>query len=386
MDYRSDLAPVKLFPSRQKPNFEFLTAVLEAQDDQIRTKLRDHLYHNRDKIRKEFEKDDPIPSIEEFELDVWWASGLDEAELSGDDRFCHMIAYRRNVSLISINVPLPCSISLGLCSLASSKKSLTDSEGGPSMRSEAAISSITLMMTLTDTSKNEIVMAVSELISEQLGCPNLADDYKSWEVSICNHESDGFYRVQLTDIGGFWESRAIYYRGNRDSRTVFLNDRLWKTMDLECCYNLEATRTEAHVPIYSAGRTDIESACIAGLQGDQITLYDCFSAFVGAENLEEDNKWYCGKCKDFVCANKKMDFWRLPRILVVHLKRFQLKKYVNHHHDIIHSVDGFAPKFALPWSSHGGMTKFWISHDLRNTLDLHQRITNCSEFLATTVD
>lgn len=35
------------------------------------------------------------------------------------------------------------------------------------------------------------------------------------------------------------------------------------------------------------------------------------------------NPRYCSVCRDFVQAHKKFDFWRLPNILVVHLKRFR---------------------------------------------------------------
>ena len=36
---------------------------------------------------------------------------------------------------------------------------------------------------------------------------------------------------------------------------------------------------------------------------------------------------YCPKCKDHVEAAKKFDVWKLPKILVVHLKRFQYNRY-----------------------------------------------------------
>ncbi len=31
---------------------------------------------------------------------------------------------------------------------------------------------------------------------------------------------------------------------------------------------------------------------------------------------------YCPRCKAHVCADKKLDLWSLPEVLVVHLKRF----------------------------------------------------------------
>ncbi|CAN0002588.1 unnamed protein product [Sphacelaria rigidula] len=36
---------------------------------------------------------------------------------------------------------------------------------------------------------------------------------------------------------------------------------------------------------------------------------------------------YCSRCKEFRNASKKMDIWRLPPILAIHLKRFQYTQY-----------------------------------------------------------
>lgn len=56
-----------------------------------------------------------------------------------------------------------------------------------------------------------------------------------------------------------------------------------------------------------------------------ISLQDCLEQFTQPERLDEDNKWYCSSCKSHVRAEKTMEVWRLPNILVVHLKRFEFK-------------------------------------------------------------
>ncbi len=40
------------------------------------------------------------------------------------------------------------------------------------------------------------------------------------------------------------------------------------------------------------------------------------------EQLDDNNSWYCPKCKAHVPASKKLDLWQLPGCLVIHLKRF----------------------------------------------------------------
>lgn len=56
-----------------------------------------------------------------------------------------------------------------------------------------------------------------------------------------------------------------------------------------------------------------------------VTLAQCFDTFTKPERLDEDNMWYCSECREHVRAMKTMELWRLPNILVVHLKRFEFK-------------------------------------------------------------
>ena len=53
-----------------------------------------------------------------------------------------------------------------------------------------------------------------------------------------------------------------------------------------------------------------------------INLYDCLNYFSVEETLRGDDKWYCGKCKDHVNAHKKMEVYKAPEYLIIHLKRF----------------------------------------------------------------
>lgn len=53
-----------------------------------------------------------------------------------------------------------------------------------------------------------------------------------------------------------------------------------------------------------------------------ISLQDCLDEFTKEEELGEDDLWYCPQCKKHQQATKKFDLWKVPDILVVHLKRF----------------------------------------------------------------
>ena len=58
-----------------------------------------------------------------------------------------------------------------------------------------------------------------------------------------------------------------------------------------------------------------------------VRLEDCVRLFTQEETLSKEDPWYCSQCKDFVQANKKFDLWKLPSILIVHMKRFSFTKY-----------------------------------------------------------
>ncbi|XP_069792713.1 ubiquitin carboxyl-terminal hydrolase 4 isoform X2 [Narcine bancroftii] len=58
-----------------------------------------------------------------------------------------------------------------------------------------------------------------------------------------------------------------------------------------------------------------------------VALRDCIDLFTTMEVLGEHDLWYCPICKKHQQATKKFDLWSLPKILVVHLKRFSYNRY-----------------------------------------------------------
>ncbi|XP_020226507.1 ubiquitin carboxyl-terminal hydrolase 8 isoform X2 [Cajanus cajan] len=60
---------------------------------------------------------------------------------------------------------------------------------------------------------------------------------------------------------------------------------------------------------------------------ESVSIYKCLEAFLKEEPLGPEDMWYCPTCKKPQQATKKLDLWRLPEILVVHLKRFSYNRY-----------------------------------------------------------
>lgn len=60
--------------------------------------------------------------------------------------------------------------------------------------------------------------------------------------------------------------------------------------------------------------------------GGSIRLEECLDAFAQEERIPEA---YCSKCKDFRVQTKRMSLWRLPPIVIIHLKRFQFTQQMR---------------------------------------------------------
>ena len=53
-----------------------------------------------------------------------------------------------------------------------------------------------------------------------------------------------------------------------------------------------------------------------------ISLHDCLTWFSQEETLTGNDKWYCSNCKTHQNALKKMEIFKSPDYLIIHLKRF----------------------------------------------------------------
>ncbi|GAB4829450.1 ubiquitin-specific protease [Ancistrocladus abbreviatus] len=63
---------------------------------------------------------------------------------------------------------------------------------------------------------------------------------------------------------------------------------------------------------------------------EPLSLYTCLEAFLREEPLVPEDMWYCPRCKERRQASKKLDLWRLPEVLVIHLKRFSYSRSMKH--------------------------------------------------------
>ncbi|KAL5830724.1 hypothetical protein ACOSQ3_016142 [Xanthoceras sorbifolium] len=72
-----------------------------------------------------------------------------------------------------------------------------------------------------------------------------------------------------------------------------------------------------------------KSGFLAKRSQESVSLYKCLEAFLTEEPLGPEDMWYCPGCKKHRQASKKLDLWRLPEILVIHLKRFSYSRFLK---------------------------------------------------------
>ncbi|OMJ94630.1 hypothetical protein SteCoe_2120 [Stentor coeruleus] len=60
-----------------------------------------------------------------------------------------------------------------------------------------------------------------------------------------------------------------------------------------------------------------------------LTIQECFRAFSTPEILDKHNSWYCPNCKTHVQASKHLEIFRVPQVLIIHLKRFRIHSYTR---------------------------------------------------------
>ncbi len=62
-------------------------------------------------------------------------------------------------------------------------------------------------------------------------------------------------------------------------------------------------------------------------EAKDVSVESLLEEFLREETLDGDEKWFCPKCKEFHSAVKKLDLYKLPPILIIHLKRFKSIRY-----------------------------------------------------------
>jgi hypothetical protein len=107
-------------------------------------------------------------------------------------------------------------------------------------------------------------------------------------------------------------------------------DRRYYKMD-EKDFSLEVTIIQQFVERFKElnSKQTINLDTYSASRCEETNIHKCFKNFVKPEKLPENSEWYCPKCKKHVRATKKMEIYKAPHILIIHLKRFKDNRKID---------------------------------------------------------
>ncbi|XP_052726900.1 ubiquitin carboxyl-terminal hydrolase 8 isoform X2 [Vigna angularis] len=141
----------------------------------------------------------------------------------------------------------------------------------------------------------------------------------------------------LNELDTFSDGGMEFYhtdeKGAIKNSKILMNEPLAISGELRLLHVLVCW-SEEHIKKYdtqfcSSLPEVFKSGFLAKRSQESVSLYKCLEAFLQEEPLGPEDMWYCPGCKKHRQASKKLDLWRLPEILVIHLKRFQYSRYLK---------------------------------------------------------
>ncbi|KAK9755819.1 hypothetical protein RND81_01G053300 [Saponaria officinalis] len=164
-----------------------------------------------------------------------------------------------------------------------------------------------------------------ENVAENLADPVNHDSSLDAKVVNCESVSktdDSKFLFYLTDEKGILKKSKIEM-----AEPVFSGD-LPKRFNVVVSWPEKTTELYDTV-LLSTLPEILKSGFLAKRPQESVSLYRCLEAFLKEEPLGPEDMWYCPGCKEHRQATKKLDLWRLPEILVIHLKRFSYSRYTK---------------------------------------------------------
>ena len=162
---------------------------------------------------------------------------------------------------------------------------------------------------------------------------------KSFDLTVSLMESSAieYFEVEYlkTDHPDLYHVRVVILNDKSDFNEMIFFKEIGDPMDLfeELCIDL-SDKIDAETEDDDQG-VQLEQVDRNYLQNSQtytytynysqaqhqatVSLKDCFDKLFSSEKFDE---WKCEKCEIPVEAEKKLELWRLPEILILHLKRF----------------------------------------------------------------
>ncbi|CAG9325471.1 unnamed protein product [Blepharisma stoltei] len=110
---------------------------------------------------------------------------------------------------------------------------------------------------------------------------------------------------------------------NEESIDQLFNQRARVVLELVWKQNCSDYGVDLEILNNSTDHPSVSSKGKAQEKFSSISISECFQMFRVAEELEKENAWYCPICKVHVQATKQLEVYKVPPVLIIHLKRFK---------------------------------------------------------------
>lgn len=148
----------------------------------------------------------------------------------------------------------------------------------------------------------------------------------SRSVSKSTEDDNGIKKRQTVPL---FSLHSIDYEG-RPQRCEISNGgpiQLSKLSCLAALWHPEAKRLFFCDNGIESAEVDESVKMNGGSWSKELGLADCLDQFTTRERLEEGDLWRCQYCKKNQKPTKKFDIWQLPRVLIIHMKRFSYTRF-----------------------------------------------------------
>ncbi|KAJ7981255.1 putative Ubiquitin carboxyl-terminal hydrolase [Quillaja saponaria] len=142
------------------------------------------------------------------------------------------------------------------------------------------------------------------------------------DLNGSNSPSDGEFQFYITDEKGTAKESKIIM-----NEPVQVKSRSRRLNVLVCWSDKQIQQYDSR--LHSSLPEVFKSGFFVKRSQESVSLYKCLEAFLQEEPLGPEDMWYCPGCKQHRQASKKLDLWRLPEVLVIHLKRFQYSRFMK---------------------------------------------------------
>jgi ubiquitin C-terminal hydrolase len=143
---------------------------------------------------------------------------------------------------------------------------------------------------------------ICETVAQQLGVP-----VKSFTLSVVSQYGTVHYGEVETKLNP------------EDGTVQEIKERVYLALDW-----VDGDQRKRDGPVGGAAS---DEKAPEGKDDGVFDLQKSLNMFKEVETLGENDAWYCNKCKNHVLADKQMELWTTPPVLVLHLKRFSYTRY-----------------------------------------------------------